>query len=107
MAGWEEILAYVNANRPSDSPPMRMIPEPDLMAAIYDEIESGHAPDMEDISDLFTDTINLNELGAYYIALTHFAVIFNRDPRGLQNTPSVSPELAAWMKDLVWQVLSE
>lgn len=107
MAGWEEIQAYVNANRPTGSPPMRMIPGPRLMAAIYDEIAAGRAPGLTDISDLFLDTIHLNEIGAYYISLAHFAVIYNRDPRGLQNTGGVTPEQAIWMQDLVWRVLSE
>ncbi|MFV0301488.1 MAG: hypothetical protein ACK5IP_11515, partial [Paracoccus sp. (in: a-proteobacteria)] len=44
------------------------------------------------------------------IALAHFAVIYNRDPRGLPHgVPAkggTSPEQAAWMQDLVWRVVS-
>ncbi len=107
MADWQEIQDYVNANRPSDAPPMRMIPGPRLMAAIYDEIEAGRAPGLTHISDLFIDDIHLNDIGSYYIALAHFAVIYNRDPRGLQNQTGVTPALAIWMQDLVVKVLSE
>ncbi|MEM9785109.1 MAG: hypothetical protein AAF801_01315 [Pseudomonadota bacterium] len=107
MANWKEIQAYVNANRPVGSPPMRMIPGPILMATIYDEIEGGRAPGLSDISDLFVDQIHLNEMGSYFIALAHFAVIYNRDPRGVQNSGAVTPEQALWMQDLVWRVLSE
>lgn len=107
MAQWETIQAYVNANRPAGSPAMRMIPGPLLMAAIYDEIEAGNAPGFTDISDLFHDDIHPNAIGNYYIALAHFAVIYGRDPRGMQNLDGVTPEQALWMQDLVWQVLSE
>ena len=107
MAHWDDILEYVNANRPAGSPAMRMIPGPRLMAAIYDEIAAGRAPGMTNISDLFEDTIHLITLGGYYIALAHFAVIYERDPRGLQNIDGVTPQQAVWMQDLVWKVLSD
>jgi len=107
MAGWEEIQDYVNANRPAGAPPMKMIPGPLLMAGIYDDIAAGRAPGFTDISDLFHDTIHLNEVGGYYIALAHYAVIYGRDPRGLQNIGGVTPEQAVYMQNLVWRILSE
>ncbi|KQI73361.1 hypothetical protein AN191_00155 [Loktanella sp. 5RATIMAR09] len=105
MARWEEIRAHVNTNRPDGAPEMRMIPGPLLMAAIYDDIAAGNAPGMTGISDLFSDTIHLNGLGNYYIALAHFAVIYGRDPRGLQNLDGVTPQQARYLQDLVWNVL--
>jgi hypothetical protein len=107
MAQWETIQSYVNDNRPAGSPPMRMIPGPVLMAAIYDEIAAGNAPGIARISDLFSDDIHLNDLGNYYIALAHFAVIYGRDPRGMQNLAGVTLDQARFMQDLVWRVLSE
>lgn len=111
MARWESIRDHVNANRPAGSPEMKLIPGPLLMAAIYDEIEAGRAPGLTDISDLFLDGIHVNDLGAYYIALAHYAVIFGRDPRGLPHRTDIAPpqsvEQARWMQDLVWRVLSE
>jgi hypothetical protein len=107
MARWESIQDHVNEIRPSGSPPMRMIPGPLLIAAIYDEIAAGTAPGLTDISDLFSDGIHLNDLGNYYIALAHFAVIYDRDPRGMQNMGGATPEQARWMQELVWRVLSE
>ncbi|WP_400083938.1 hypothetical protein [Yoonia sp. R78084] len=107
MERWLTILDHVNESRPAGSAEMRMIPGPLLMAAIYDDIAAGKAPGLTDISDLFSDTIHLNDLGNYYIALAHFAVIYGRDPRGLQNLNGVTPEQARYMQDLVWKVLSE
>lgn len=111
MGMWEQIQDHVNANRPEGSPPMRMIPGPLLMAAMYDAIEAGEAPGLSDISDLFLDKIHVNDLGAYFIALAHFAVIYERDPRGLPNRlgmqTSPTPEQARWMQELVWKVVTE
>jgi hypothetical protein len=111
MGMWEQIQDHVNANRPEGSPPMRMIPGPLLMAALYDAIEAGEAPGFTDISDLFLDTIHVNDLGAYFIALAHFAVIYERDPRGLPNglgmPTSPKREQAEWMQELVWKVVTE
>lgn len=111
MAGWEKIQSHVNANRPDGSPSMRMIPGPLLMARMYDAIAAGQAPGLSDISDLFKDSIHLNDLGAYYIALAHYAVIYERDPRGLPNrlgmSTSPSRELATWMQEMVWNVVTE
>lgn len=110
MTGWESILSHVNANRVAGAPPMRMIPGPLLMAELYDAIAQGEVPGITNIADLFSDDIHLNDLGAYYIALAHYAVIFNRDPRGLPNrlgmTNSPSRELANWMQDAVWRIVS-
>ena len=110
MEGWQSILDHVNANRVAGSPPMRMIPGPLLMAELYDAIARGEVPGVTDIAELFSDDIHLNDLGAYYIALAHYAVIYNRDPRGLPNrlgmATSPSRELAAWMQDTVWRVVS-
>lgn len=111
MAGWEQIQSHVNENRVAGSPPMRMIPGPLLMAEIYDAIEAGNVPDLRDISDIFSDDIHINDIGAYYIALAHYAVIFERDPRGLPNrlglSSSPSRALADWMQETVWRVVSE
>lgn len=111
MRGWEQILDYVNQNRAVGSPPMRMIPGPLLMVAIHDAIQTGEVPELSDMADIFSDDIHLNDLGAYYIALAHYTVIFNRDPRGLSNRLGVqrspSPALADWMQETVWRVISD
>ncbi|MEM7318463.1 MAG: hypothetical protein AAF408_05510 [Pseudomonadota bacterium] len=108
---WQFILDYVNANRPAESPPMVMIPGPLIMALAYDEIAAGKAPGITDISDLFADEIHLNELGSYLIALAHFAVIHNTDPRGLMHGVArrggPTKAQATWMQDVVWRVLMQ
>lgn len=108
---WEKIAAHVNANRPEGMPPVRMIPGPLLFAALYDAVEAKQAPDLEKMEMLFTDAIHINDIGAYFISLAHYAMIYGGDPRGLpadvgQDQP-LTPALAAFMQELVWKVLND
>jgi hypothetical protein len=109
MGSWQEIADFVNQNRPDGSPPMRVIPGPKLMAAVFDAIAAGTAPGLGAMQDLFEDTIHVNAKGAFLIALAHFAVIYGRDPRtapALRGEPGwPNAEQQVWMKALVWDVL--
>ncbi|MFX0543364.1 hypothetical protein ACEWPM_016865 [Roseovarius sp. S4756] len=109
MARWQAIADHVNANRPTGSPRMRVIPGPLIMAAVHDAIDTGQAPGLDRIEDLFSDTIHLNGQGAYLIALAHLDVIYGYDsrdlPSGLGRLEVPSPATAAWMKQLVHDVL--
>lgn len=109
MGSWQEIVDHVNRNRISGSPPMRAIPGPMIMAAVYDAIAVGTAPGLSSMPDLFSDDIHVNDLGAFLISLAHFAVIYGRDPRSI---PDLRGERdwprgaqADWMKQLVWDVV--
>lgn len=111
MDSWQAIADHVNAARPEGSAPMPMIPGPLIMAAAYDAITAGRAPGLTRIEDLFRDTIHVNDLGAYLIALAHFAVIYGQDPRdlsgGLGGHDVPHEETADWMKQLVHTVLQD
>jgi hypothetical protein len=109
MGSWQEIADFVNKNRPEGSPPMRVIPGPKIMAAVYDAISAGTAPGLTEMQDLFEDNIHPNAKGAFLVALAHFGVMYGRDPR---NVPPLRGEAGwptadqqAWMKTLVWDVL--
>lgn len=109
MGSWQEVVDQVNRNRVSGSPPMRAIPGPMIMAAVDDAIAAGTAPGLQAMADLFTDNIHLNDLGAFLIALAHFAVIYGRDPRSIPDLRGDARwprgEQADWMKQLVWDVV--
>jgi len=109
MGSWQEIVDHVNRNRISGSPPMRAIPGPKIMAAVFDAIAAGTAPGLNSMADLFSDGIHVNDLGAFLIALKHFAVIYGRDPRSIPDLHGEGKwpgrEQADWMKQLVWDVV--
>ncbi len=111
MERWQIILDHVNANLPTGAAPVPMIPGPLIMARAYDEIMAGRAPGLSDMTDLFADSIHLNTMGNYLIALGHYAVVYRADPRGLpQGVPARGgPDRtqADWMQTLVWEVLGD
>lgn len=107
---WNQILDHVNAHRVEGSPPMRLIPGTQIMIEVNDQIAAGKVPGLSNVSELFTDGIHLSDTGTYLIGLAHYAVIYGRDPRGLSHAAGLknppSAELAAWMQDLVWRVVT-
>ncbi|QDA36289.1 hypothetical protein E4191_19455 (plasmid) [Paracoccus liaowanqingii] len=111
MERWQITADEVNENRPDGSAPLRVIPGPLIMAAAHDAIAAGTAPGLNEIEDLFLDTIHLNAQGSYLIALAHLAVIYGFDPRNLTNFPVrvevPDPATADWMKQLVHDVLKD
>ncbi len=108
LAEWERITDHVNAGRPKEAPAMRLIPGTLIMATIHDAIQRGEVPGIRSHEELFSDTIHLNDAGAYLIALAHYAVIYRRDPRELPDNVSfvARPETAAYMQQLVWDIVS-
>lgn len=97
--------------------PVRIIPAGKVMAALVREVEArpGGIGGMTGRRDLFSDDIHLNDLGHYLVALVHYASLYRRSPAGLpfrllraDGSPAEapSPELAAEMQRIVWQVVS-
>lgn len=105
-AGWEAIRAHVDARRPQSAAPVRLIPCYAFLAAIHDAIGTGRAP-IDDIRALFADDIHPSALGAWLVALAHFAVLYGRDPSGLTRPRGISPAVAAWFEAQVWRVIAQ
>lgn len=112
---WENMQDYANDNLPNDAIPVYIIPGHKMMARLYDDIALGLVPDIDDISDFFSDNIHTNELGAYAIALIHYACIFNSSPVGLPNNllpdadpdvPVPTPALADYLQHMIWDVVT-
>ena len=60
------------------------------------------------------DTIHFNDLGAYLVALTHYAVLYHRAPEGLpfalkradgSDADAPGPQAARLMQRVVWDVV--
>lgn len=113
---WEsEIVDRALATGKIDRP-IYVIPGGQVMARFSREIEArGGVGGIRSHRDLFKDQIHFNSLGAYLIALTHYAVLYGRSPVGLEHTlvtaqgepiPSPSPEVAQLMQSVVWEVVT-
>ncbi|EBA15969.1 hypothetical protein RSK20926_05137 [Roseobacter sp. SK209-2-6] len=101
--------------------PVYLIPAGQVMAAVVQAIEAGKIEGLVTREDLFArtpegevDTIHINDLGAYLVALTHFAVIYQLSPVGLPHqltradgspAQAFSAPAANEIQKLVWQVV--
>ncbi|MBN2630472.1 MAG: hypothetical protein JXR75_08025 [Rhodobacteraceae bacterium] len=102
--------------------PIYIIPGGQVMAATARAIEAGKVPGLATREDLFakaedgtTDAIHFNDLGAYLMALTHYATLYHRSPVGLPHdltradgspiTP-FAPQTAAALQRIVWDTVS-
>lgn len=101
---------------------IHVIPAGQVMAAMVRRIEAGEVPGLSRREDLFArgadrvqDVIHLNDLGAYLVALTHYAVLTGQNPEGLPHAlrradgsaaDAPSPEVARIMQQVVWRVVS-
>lgn len=118
---WEgELLRPAMADE--DLGTIYVIPGGQVMAAFAREIDAGKVPGMRHREELFSrnddgslDPLHLNDLGAYLIALTHYAVLYQKSPVGLPHalkradgTPAVAPssEVARKMQEVVWNVVT-
>ena len=120
---WEGVLIAQAMAQQEASDPIYVIPAGRVRAEFVRRIESGEGVDgMTSREDLFArlddgslDPIHINDLGAYLVAVTHYAVLYQRSPEGLERqlnradgTPATAPgpDLAALMQETVWDVVS-
>lgn len=76
---WKRIVDTVGS---TTGKPITMIRQAQALGALSDAVEAGKVPGFSKTSDLFGDDIHLKPYGMYFIALLHYAVMFNNDPRG-------------------------
>jgi hypothetical protein len=91
---------------------IHLIPAGQALAALVREIEArGGVGPVKDRNDLFLDDIHLNDLGNQFVALVHYAVLYQKSPVGLPHvllrgdgTPADAPgpELALLMQEMAW-----
>lgn len=118
---WQDELLRVAMADPAVGT-IYLIPGGQVLAAATRAIEAGDVPGLTRREDLFAnskdgavDQIHLNDLGAYLIALTHFAVLYQRNPEGLphrlrlangQSANALPPAAVGPLQRLVWQTVS-
>lgn len=102
--------------------PIRLIPGGQVMAAAVRAIEAGQVHGLSRREDLFAqdaegraDPIHFNDIGAWLMALTHFAVLYHRSPAGLphrllradgQSAVPPPDAAAAVLQEVVWRTVS-
>ncbi|WP_246082510.1 hypothetical protein [Rubellimicrobium rubrum] len=103
--------------------PIYLIPAGQVLGAFVRDLEGqGGFDELRSREDLFArtpegklDTIHMGDLGNYLVALTHYAVLYQRSPVGLptqlvraDGTPAVAASSAAaqLMQETVWRVVT-
>lgn len=120
---WEgELLAKGLAHGDTGGP-VHVIPAGQVMARFVRRLEEkGGLPGLRSRENLFArnpdgtqDNIHLNDLGNYLVALTHYAVLYHRNPVGLPRqlkradgsaADAPSEEAARAMQEVVWEVVT-
>lgn len=120
---WEAELLGKGLAHNDTGGPVHVIPAGQVMARLVRHIDkNGGASGLMQREDLFArhadgtlDTIHLNDVGNYLVALTHYAVLYHRSPVGLPHRlkradgsdADAPSELAArLMQELVWDVVT-
>lgn len=113
---WEgQVLRPAMARAGLEAGVIHVIPGGQVMAAAVRAVEAGQVPGLTRREDFFTDDIHLNDIGAWLIAMTHYAVLYHRTPEGLpaqlaraDGTPATPPppDAAMALQKVVWQVVT-
>lgn len=94
---------------------IHVIPGGQVMAALVADAEAGLLPGIDSRKAFFYDDIHFTDIGAYAMALTHYAVIYGRSPVGLPHELTLAdgsaaqapgPEAAKRMQEVVWRVVT-
>ncbi|TVQ42083.1 MAG: T9SS C-terminal target domain-containing protein [Saprospirales bacterium] len=81
---WESAVDYLNEKYQPEIP-VCLIPGGQGLARLHQEIELGTVPGLTSVYELFSDNIHLSDIGKYFIACIHFAMIHNTSPVGLSH----------------------
>lgn len=120
---WKGTLLAADITRNAPARPAYLIPAGQVMARFVREVEAqGGSGTVTSRDDLFqrrddgsTDPIHLGDMGAYLVALTHYAVLYQKSPMGLPHqlrradgTPAQAPDAATaeLMQRIVWEVVT-
>lgn len=111
---WESVVDYLNTKYQPENP-VCLIPVAQGLAKLYDAIQAGTVPGIAQINDLFSDDIHLNDVGKYFVACIHFAMIHQKNPVGLTNQLKVwwggdfnppTPSQAKIFQEIAWETVN-
>lgn len=120
---WEGVLLAQALVHADTGGPIYVVPAGQVLARFVRRLEKlGGLPGMKSREVLFTfndkgerDTIHLSDEGNYLVALTHYAVLYHRNPVGLPfrlkradgtEADAPSEEVARLMQEVVWEVVT-
>ena len=55
---------------------------------------------------LFSDNVHMSDVGRYYMALVHYAVLLGRSPKGALIRKPLPSEMGRYMQTRAWQFVT-
>ena len=111
---WECIASRANLDLPArgDVPRVRVLPGGSALAGLAGALWDGKVPGVAArapearVRLLFSDNVHMSDVGRYYMALVHYAVLFGRSPEGAGIPKPLSSKLGRYMQTLAWQFVT-
>jgi hypothetical protein len=121
---WEQEILYKSLAKLDGEVTIYMIPAGQVLSRFFKEVEKiGGVGEIKAAEDIFAttdegklDPIHINDIGSYFIALIHYAVLYQKSPEGLpfqlkkrDGSAAVAPsaEVAALMQKITWEVVKD
>ena len=108
---FQELTDQLNATDLGLEKDILLVPVGDVLYALDERMRAGDVPGIDSVLDLYEDTQHLTLGAGYFIAgTTFYATIYGDNPLGLSIPTSaqsaVTPELAAIVQRVVWDVVA-
>lgn len=121
---WEEKIVDPALTALDGVPPIYVVPAGQALSAFFKMLAAGQTlPDIKSPEDFFAindngekDTIHLNDIGNYFVALVHYSTLYHKSPVGLSHElikqngePYQAPSKVAaqLMQEVVWQAVRQ
>lgn len=111
---WESVADSLDLKHPGANS-VRIVPGGQAFANLKDSIDAGRVPGISDVfTEFFLDDIHPNDTGFYFVALVHFATIYQIDPRGLPSQTfsewgvpfaNIPADLANKLQEIAWHTV--
>lgn len=111
---WESVADSLMYKHPSATNPVYIIPAGQAFARLSDSINAGSVPGISSYTQLFSDDIHNNDTGKYFVALVHYACIYQQNPVGLPTQTysqwgvpftNISASLALKLQEIAWEAV--
>jgi hypothetical protein len=108
---WECIASRANLDLPAraDGPRVRVLPGGTALAELAAALWDGKVPGVAAAAPgarvrlLFSDNVHMSQIGRYYMALVHYAILFGRSPVGAPVPTSMPLEMGRYMQAQAWE----
>ena len=94
---YAKLVGAARQDFPSVAQSIVLVPTGEVMFELDRRMRQGLVPGYDDVAQLYSDELHLNETGRYLCALTFYATMFKQDPRGLPYDPAVITD-PAWRR---------